>query len=371
MFAPLGLILTLLLAAPVDMDLEAFRIMERMHSRLTDLECEYEGGTSDLSQGETRDSPGETFQGDFAFRNDGSVSIDVYANHENEKSPLARYLVCLTENSKLEEVSFRPDMPKSFGKPKQSPGGLVSLQRRPSPLSLFTIIELMELVRDSGGFRTDNGYLFENLGWQEVDGVRCLAVRFFTKASTEDGQPNIAYTYWLDLNRGGIPLKREYRNGGRLGARTQEIEIAKFQLPSGETHWLPVHGVVQSFQGNQDQDETTADRETIYDIVAGTVILNQGLPDARFSIKWVSTAKSPDLQAARAEFDRVARIAPQAKRKARLETDMAVAAQQKKVLEASAPSREWWSWTILSSSALTIAGVIMLLWSLRLRRRGG
>jgi len=91
-----------------------------------------------------------------------------------------------------------------------------------------------------------NGYAYDCLGWEEVDGVSCLKVKFANGPRT-NGRPGEEMLYWLDMNRGGNPLRLDYSNQGRLWARTDGIKLAQISSRDDEAFWFPVAGVFSSF----------------------------------------------------------------------------------------------------------------------------
>jgi hypothetical protein len=182
----------------------------------------------------------------------------------------------------------------------------------------------------------------------------------------------------MDLERGGHVLREEYSRGGDLWYRIHDVKLEQFPLKGGEVIWFPMHGEFDSFvNGDRFLDHPVLHES--YDIVRGSLVFNQSLPDARFSIEW-SGHKSDALsiKGSRQEFqakqknakaEPSARIDP-AGVEEDLDRQLAAADAQSRRLEATQPSRAIWNGTTLAQAGIAIISFGALIMTVILKRRG-
>ena len=130
---------------------------------------------------------------------------------------------------------------------------------------------------------------FKVLGWEDVDGHRCLKVSMLRQPKKllqgwHGGLPYIRL--WIDPQRDGYPVRYEYYRGDDLHIRGEITRMERVQVPEGRAIWFPTQGKVWGFVG---QHGLAVHKEPAYTDTHGvlihTVKFNQGLKDSFFSVK--------------------------------------------------------------------------------------
>ena len=235
-----------------------------------------------------------------------------------------------------------------------------TLNGSPSPQS-FTYYWYFQAFATLGGGLP--GYEF--LGWEEVAGHRCLKVKLGIAPGVDT--VDIHDIFWIDVARGGHPLKVESYYKGNLLYRVAPIELSRVNAADGHPVWFPVKGEVNVFGtigGEFDQYPTA--RET-YGVVMGSLQLNIDLPDSVFVVHTKPRRQIGNSTALRSEHPVEARQ-PKVERlktdpasvEARLNAQMAEADRQAKEIEASSPARASWGATGAAQAVLALLGVVLI-----------
>lgn len=97
MLAPLILGAICLMAAEPTIELESLRdIVNGLQADLKDVEFVYEGSVTMLGLGETRESPGTSFQANFATRSDRAMHFNLYSHSADKRKPVSRRVLCIS-----------------------------------------------------------------------------------------------------------------------------------------------------------------------------------------------------------------------------------------------------------------------------------
>jgi hypothetical protein len=109
-------------------------------------------------------------------------------------------------------------------------------------------------------------------GWEPVDGHNCLkvVVNAFPSAPFER---TLAVHLWLDIARGGNPLRVEQHFRGEIRRRIDQIRLKEFADAKGRGVWIPISGRSQTFRWNRKVYPHPITEDTFY-VVQGSVILN-------------------------------------------------------------------------------------------------
>jgi len=350
-------------------------LMAGLQHELRDLEFVYEGSVTVTYNGKTEPSPPMTFQGQCALRSDGCAHLDIYSRSADQRKALERSVLCLSKANGFQTLDFQPDRGSRSKVLKSGPRAAPSvLDRAASPFRVFRapmIRHYLEQVSDSP---TSAALRYEYLGWETVDRRRCVKIRFASSV-LGGGTASREFIYWIDLERGGNPLKYEDRADGKLRARVEDIRLEAFPDPAGREHWLPVHGVFRSYLAGLGADRkqrvlSKANYEEKCDIVKGTVRVNQDLRDERFSLDWSGAPRTEELRAAGLEHEgSLRRRRPSASREETVDRMIAEALRQGELLEASSPSRAYWPGTLLGQGLFVALGTMSLLFAWFLKRR--
>lgn len=221
----------------------------------------------------------------------------------------------------------------------------------------------------------DNGFEFQ--GWEDVDGRRCLRVQFEAVPGAVIADAPVI-RFWFDMERGCHPLRVEHLRGSSLEMCTLHVRLDRVSLPDGKQVWFPMYGETDYFLGRDGVSKIPLLHET-NSVVKGSLRLNQGLTDKRFTVGWKgSKPSSAALERIRLDFKH-APIPPAppefstdaASVRERLDKNLAAAEAQARQVEASSVMRETWSLTAILQIGFglvgmgLIAGAGIFLWKRR------
>lgn len=333
-------------------------LLAAFNADLKDLELMYEGSvllvrsTSDESQ---RARYSFHFQGTTAFRRDGAAHLELYRDKTLFGGDIVISKYC-TINKRVFEQLNNPDERSGAPAYTEVPGGIPTLNRSASYFRLFALPS----VALSHHYYIDNAC--EIVGWEEVAGRRCLKVDFKQGHSVE--------RYWLDLERGGNPLKFEFIVADQLRYRVDEVELESFPTLGGADVWIPVRGVARSYMDASLKTLSEPLFEETYKVLDGSVILNQDLGDDRFSLGWNAKrkpekARPPSLKSLKRGPDKI----DLASVDRRLEEQLAEADRQSERLIAGSPGAESFSFTAMLQAIGLFVGSSFLAIAFYLRYR--
>ncbi len=298
---------------------EIMKVLEGLHSPFKDVEFVCEGetkwlvDTTDLFRG-VPDRQSGRFQGAYAYRDDGAAYWDSYFKPFDSRRILS---TILSLNSTIVvRQSFVLLTVRAGTNPLTSDPVLPTMGLHSSP-QLFIYLGYWRRI----GYSTKDIEI-ESIDWDEVNGNRALrlTVNEYPNVSPKSPPANkVRSKYWIDLKRGGHVLKHERYRGSNLIGRTDKVVLASLQSSRGQQIWLPIHAEFDTFWWLKGYSETPLFHET-YNVVRGSVVLNSGLTDERFSVEWKGhKAETAQLKRARQEFAST----PRAPETPRLRTDPA------------------------------------------------
>ncbi len=346
------------------------RLIQARHEKVKDFSLTYEGsvvwtGPSSLL-GKPIDQFGDRFQGfDFYRTQDAAELTEVYSS--SHTVPATIHISKKTHlKGRSQNLSLSPDQKKvNLGVGIiDGKGGPGSLSGPDSPHALI-FYWYFDRILDP----VEKGYRFD--GWEDVDGHLCLRVQFNTKAAREPSTENYQ-RFWIDMERGGHPLRVERYRKGQLAGRTDRIQLREVTQPGGPPVWFPYVGVLEGFEWEDVFYAKPVLREEIA-IVNGSIRLNQGLDDSVFKIpppgRTVSAevARQERSGAAMELPDRFAKTEPAPPRRTdpksvrdRLHQQLADAVSQARELEAPSVARgSAWTGTVLVQATLGMVGLIL------------
>jgi len=344
------------------------RLVKGLHSEVRDVSFVFEGGVRLVGPenivGKQEVPHGNQFQGAFSYRAaDGATLVDSYQISLAPDVPVARVKLSLLKGN-LHELALIPDAGVRDTKPEKSAGAPGSMSRDGSP-NRFLFHWYFQALSEADLPK------IHTRGWEVLDGHRCLVVNVVAS----EGKNGLSHRFWVDLERGGNVLKFEGYSGANLRYRTRDIKLNKFMAGAKEV-WLPVGGTVDTFMWGSDYRDVPIYRET-YAVVNGSVILNAGLSDADFSVtkRDRSAGELDKLELSARYREAMSRPPPDPMRtdppsvRERIDAQLAEADRQAKMLEASAPSRESWSWVGAVQVTVAVAAVALIVTALMMRRR--
>jgi len=348
-------------AAPL-MDADQFsRMMAGLHGPIRDLEMIYEGeehfvGPPSLMLPKGADFTDTQFQGVYAYRDDGAMLLDMYSKRLAAGGLLAHNTYAVL-GERLETLELVPDRDSSRGRIRVGEGSGASLARPESPHRILFLWYFREFDA--------MGQNFKDLGWEDIDGHRCLKIQADAyKGLTAN---SLIMRFWIDMERGGHPLKVEQFDKSKLRTRAHGIKLARFKLSAGEDVWLPVRGVFESFEWDDGFHDEPLYRET-YGVVDGSVRLNQRLSDQYFTAKRKPSARtSASLGTLRQEFEQARTLATSAPLRGDpltaqqvIDKALAEADGQARMIEASSPAREGAGWTTVVQFGFAMLGTALI-----------
>ena len=354
--------------AEPDVDAAQFaRLMAALHSEVRDVSFVFEGSDFRVPPGRTvaealrapdPENHGTTYQGLYAYRDDGATLLDSFVNHygteEDDAELWTTHRTIAIYDQKKSAVSRYPALRGE--QPVVEPGGAGSLNENGSPerIVYYWYFKAFEQAGPAG-------YGYEFQGWEEVDGHRCLRVQFDEMYGATDRPPDRPVVrFWIDMERGGHPLKVVFTRGETIRMQSVGIQLDHLVLPGGERMWFPVSGRTETF-GELGRTRGKAVLIETYYVLDGTVRVNEGLPDRVFSVDYEGgLSETPALTQARRGF-RVPqpRMDPEGIRE-RLESKLAVANAQADEIRATSPARRAWNGTRVAQAVFAVLGISVL-----------
>jgi len=344
------------------------RIVKGANADVKDVSFLYEGRLEKIGPGNVSVDDQEhfrrKFQGNYTWRKDGSILVDYYNRGVTLDSGFTHSSIVLF-GGKTEMIDRFPDRRSPAAKTSQSQNSWLLIDCN---AHIINYLWYYHWLPDPAKLN------YIDMGWETIDGHRCLKVQL-------DGAPGPVnpkrskYLLWVDVERGAHPLKIEYLMAPpHVLARTHSVQLESFPLPGGRRVWFPISGVRDSFlQGNNYLSEPVF-RETSF-VVRGSLLFNQQLPDRFFTIKKGDPRTAPGGLLMKKEFDELLANSPPPMRRDpksvedRLQKQLAEAERQAEMLEASSPSRRFWSAALLSQIGIFTFGVAVIIWASILIRK--
>jgi len=325
-------------------------------------------------------APRTVFQGVYAYKHHGSVFLDVFSEPLGSEAALVHETLALSKDGRLEKNRSLPDRHGVNGQPRVVPGGSVwSIFSRYSPEDFFVLSRMSQYIEHLD--RCD----YEYIGWEEIDGHRCLHVRLLAIPGAGEGPgPHYHKSYWLDCDRGGHPLRVELERGGDVLWRIADVRLEEYK-DRARSYWLPVSARVEKYDW-KNRIHRRPVVVTTYALVRGSVRINEEIPDELFHAERVNGI-SPIYEAlglARVDnpltLDETAAAlaaqAPDPSERAvgpagvaeRLDRMLEEAERQAELLEASSPARpaqvatRWTSIGLVAFGFVVIAAAVAWKW---------
>ena len=366
-----------------------FARLEQSHAAaLEDVTFVYEGALRWVGPkrllGQDPEAFGTDFQGIYSYRSDEAALLDVYWMSLSPTGSVVRKRTSVlkgsteTESVNLDAKRERPSIKGQNQGVRKARGAVGSLGGFQSPQTFFLVWTLSRLLKEPQSW----GYEFQ--GWEPVDGRTCL--RFQVNARPGGDKPDTLNfrRYWVDMERSGQPLAREQYADGKLESRLDGIRLTEVELKDGKSYWLPVSARLRGYSWENATYNDPVVEQT-YNVVAGTILANTGLPDSVFSLgKAAATAAPKGVQAVRQSFagrplqrkfaaepvDETPRMDPEGIRLG-VEARLAEANAQSEELKSSSKARQVWGWESVLGYGLAVLGLGLLgaaaLWAFRSR----
>ena len=272
---------------------------------------------------------GAWYQGKYAYREDGNVLLEMTVNAKFQVLPTTYKRSSGLVQGRLTNVE--DDMQGGPVQVTEKNGRAGSINEPYSPQRIVSLW-LLKQFADPGSWN------YQFLGWEDIGGHQCL------KVELDQGQgwpvvPNRpVYRLWIDVARGGHPLRVEYVDKEGIRMRANGIELAEFATGDGKTLWFPVRGRLEMFALEGGRYEARVAGIESYFVLDDTLKINQGVPDLEFDVK----AKAVAAKRLAAKAARPGGTIEGMKRG--LEKNLQLAESQAEELRASASDEDpWWS----------------------------
>jgi hypothetical protein len=303
--------------------------------------------------------------GRYSYRSDGAEFLDFSKRGLKVDSPQYHSLyqnlgglASLTAVPDRNRLSASPPLPKSKS----------TDHARPSPVCPPASPHGFFFLWYFDGVIDPKNYRYEFHEWEEVDGHRCLRADIDFE---DTGRPEYRdrLLMWIDMERGGHPLKVDYLREGKLFARSRNIRLQQFQDSKGTSAWLPVSGQFETFLWQSSDGKgivyhTEPMVVETHKLVTGSVVLNQGLKDADLTVtshasKYSEFKDFKDFKEYQKQRPRALRTDPKGVQK-RLDEALVDADSKAKRLEASASGQGSGIWSNVLSLGLPSVGIALL-----------
>lgn len=348
------------------LDAEQFsRMILGLHEDIKDVECVYEGEIKfpDAGKDSGKVKP-QFFQGSYILRYDNARYLDVYIKTVNKPFSHDTDVVIANKWSQLNRI---PDLGRRNANISPSYNQVLS---RPCSAERFIFLAFWK------EFRNLKDYGFEFQGWEIINGHKCAKIQVNlvsnnvrdASKSKKSRMPRLFL--WVDLARGGHPLKVEFYLGDRIGYRSSAL-LASVVQPDGKAFWLPVSSTIEGFDFMNVNNLGALASVESYNLVVGSVRVNQNIINSRFDVNWNSGRPSTgSLKRVHEEFQKIS--VPDSPRtdaasvKERLDRNLAEADKQAEELKASSLASEsvssvWFLFYLFLAIAMLFLTIVAML----------
>lgn len=341
-------------------DQQLLRMIDALQAPLQSLYCEYEGERLEYQLAVGNDTGlFQRFSGIFRYKAKDKYLNDIYhdflANKLNPQRRIATQSILSTESGT--QIFSRAD--GSSGMVEARHVTSVDFETTGSYGMIFLVRTLREdLKYDKKRFVVE--------GTEAVDGTPCERYSIVMGEKPYPIETGLVERYWVDLSRNGHVLKKERWSRGQLLNVVSEIELKSFERESGKV-WIPVKGKSRNMDnGSKSSDE-------YYRVLQGSVRVAGIIPDKQFSMKYpVGTPISDHLKGVFYEFGQDRRSPPvtSSEAQARLDENLAKAAENRAELVAASWSRGGWiNWAFWGPLSVALVGafITLVLYVVRLK----
>ncbi len=273
-----------------DLDADRFqRLIGGLHSETRDVTLLFEGnvrvGDGAGAAGPEVSRAEESFQGRYSYRSDGATFLDFYEQGTRDDDRQKHQL--LQSLGGISSISAVPDRGLLTARPPPERTKSTT-PVRPGPLSQTGSPARILFLWFFQGLTDPRNLRYEFKGWESVGGHACIVVELDCDLGLPP-ESRDRFRMWIDLDRGGHPLRVDLLKKGRVFARSRDIQLTQYRDPKGVARWLPVAGIFESFvwmprTAKELQFFTEPVLVESYHVVTGSVLLNQGLTDPDLTI---------------------------------------------------------------------------------------
>ena len=343
-----SVLMLVLTSAPLDPSVEDLCNLVRGFQReLVNLECEYEGSivfTKEIMN-TNQDVPNTLFTGLFLRRADGAWLYDGYEKGPGHSGDRVYRKTTAILHGQRSVLGRYIDQAKAGGG-EITDARFPRLYEQGSPTQVLCIDHLVSGLDDP-----DKRLEIQRA--ETVGGHRCQVLDLIEGSDpAKDHQYTITWRFWIDLERGGNPIRIEKTYPGREMITRLVVDDVE-QFDAGERKlWLPTKATFEGFAwGGPNRTivrkSFPTSRERIF-LIRDSIRFPKEIPDSRFKVNYTTgTMISDNLKQKQVEFSKQKPVvANEGKRPTRdesehqLQEQLRLAEEQKKELRASSWERE-------------------------------
>jgi hypothetical protein len=353
---------------------QMLKVLRSLHSPIKDFELRFEGDFHRLAKPDYSKLPAQDriasernsaflgntyFQGTIAYREDSAVHLDLHDRFEDQNLPVQRAISCLFRG-KYSKRTWVPDRGGPVGGDRSERGSVLKFQMPKNPF-WFYLYPILALHLE-----TESAEQYRFAGWRDVEGHKCAVLEFYV-IDPKTGNRATAETYYVDLGRGGHPLKLERYVRGSLAAEVVDIKLAYLKAEDGESVWFPISGHLLSHGSGLFEFARAPTGEQTFQVLRGSVAINQGFNDNRFTLDYgLGPKDKPNLK----PLQPVAKRSRSESSESLLAKAFAKAEAVSPELVAETPSqRGWLTHQYLPSLGLFSFGLVVVFLGILLKRR--
>lgn len=330
-------------------------IMRKLHRDWTDVTVIFEGETKRINPEEqTKANLNFSFQGEFSANLKGEWYQETFVKPLFGDREVRAVEAVSEEKGYQAAAAPTPGSKSRRVSSERYPLGIMRAEFSPAQyLCPFLFIRLKSI----------NDYAYEFLGWEDVDGVRCLKVMIDTAPRNTSPLHAIRH-YWLDLGRGGHALRIRVLRGGKLSQEIDGIVLHEFKTDQGP-RWFPVQARISDYF-RDGKSEPLPFAVELNSAVRDTVSLNKGLPESTFDV-WarLNSPGHPRVNGLRSIVDqkylkRYAKSAKDHPKNEGVEAHLEKAEAQRGELDASKAASREQNWTSFMQSLLPATAAVLV-----------
>ena len=354
---------------------QTIRILESAWSDYRDLEFIFEGeiypfpgstGSQDPSSKKKFNPIGSTYayQGTFAWRHDASIHLDNYVQNADQTKPLS-HRVTNFFGDLMSQQNQVPDRLRAPNPVKTRSAPIMSVNRPMSPLRFIQFSDIMTRINAFDWY-----YRF--VGWENRGEQRLLIFDLANYPFELEGDKNHR-RICVDLNNDALPVEIKVWSRGHL---VQSVIISRtlfLKADDGKQLWIPIEARLESFDPDTSHPNTPDFVET-YNVVGGTIRINQGLPDSRFRLDYKIKPVTQQIITAKTKFKSEVNTHHEQNLNPQVLLDRALAEadRQSQILEATSPARESWvarhAFSVVLGASFVLCLASLLIYQKRLSR---
>lgn len=200
----------------------------------------------------------------------------------------------------------------------------------------------------------------EFIGWEKQSGHRCAHLAVYEIGGIREAGRHL----WIDLERGGHPLRVELRVIPDVPrAVMKDIVVEEIPSPDGNKVWFPVRGTAETIV------EGRVGYRAALTVTAETIRFNQGLADRDFDVAVPANVAVSDLNKQTLARPGSSELPARPRQIPTVVKDTIRRAEvQKSAIQTRSRARQRVSWATVGSWGLTATAVVLLATVLYLRR---